>query len=320
MTAVVCDLTVEVTEVRVVARDVRSFRLAPVVGSLPPFSAGSHVVVALPCDGGARRNAYSLIGAPWASDAYTIAVRRESRGRGGSRFLHEQVAVGTRLAISRPRNAFPLVGPARHHLFVAGGIGITPFVAMAAQVARDGGSFDLHYALRDGADAAFADDLRAAHGGRVRLYRGDRGERLDLDALVRGRPLGTHLYVCGPNRLIEGAYAAARAAHWPESHLHCEVFAPPATGAPFRVALARSGGVIEVEADDTLLDALEAAGVAVEAMCRGGACGACETAIVACDGTILHADHWLTPEQRARGDRLMPCVSRFAGRTLVLDL
>lgn len=320
MSAVDTELTVEVAEIRRLARDVLGFRLAPVDGDLPPFSAGSHVVLALDTGAGVRRNAYSLTGAPWAGEAYTIAVRRESDGRGGSRHLHDRISVGDRLAMSRPRNAFPLIGPARHHLFVAGGIGITPFVSMAAQVARDGGSFDLHYAVRSEADAAFAAELAAAHGGRFRLQRGDRGERLDLAALMRGRPLGTHLYVCGPNRLIEAAFAAARAARWPETHLHCEVFAHPAGGRPFEVALARSGRVVEVGAEETLLDALEAAGVPIDSMCRGGACGACEATVIACDGTLLHADHWLTPEARGRGDRIVPCVSRFEGRSLVLDL
>lgn len=319
-------IEVVVTEIADIARDVRRFRLAAAgETALPVFSGGAHIRLRLDVDGGPRDNAYSLIPVPGPSVsgapvAWDIAVRREVAGRGGSRFLHDRVRVGDRLFASVPVNAFPLVRTARRHLFVAGGIGITPFLALMAEAVAEGREVELHYAVRGVDDGAFAGELRTRYGDRVRLYRSDHGERIDLERLVSRQKIGTHLHVCGPQRLIDGALAAARAARWPECHLHCEIFTPPAGGAPFSVTLARSGRDIRVAAEETLLDALQAAGADVDAMCRGGACGACETTVVACDGEILHADHWLSPARRTEGDRIVPCVSRFAGRRLILDL
>lgn len=315
------EIRVRVAAIEPVAAAVKRFRLVAADGGpLPMFSGGAHVVVTM--DDGHRRirNPYSLTGAPGDASAYEISVLRTEASRGGSAFLHERVAVGDGLVVSPPVNLFPVDRRARKHLFVAGGIGITPFVAMAAQLAAEGGRFELHYAMRDAASGAYAAALAAAHPGRVRLYRSAAGERLDLPGLLAHQPLGTHLYVCGPERMIDGVLAAARDAGWPEASLHAERFLAPPGGEPFEVALARSGTRLRVGEHESLLEALEAAGVDAPYLCRGGACGQCETRVVTCDGSLVHNDHYLTPEDAAAGEKIMICVSRLKGRELVLDL
>ena len=60
-------------------------------------------------------------------------------------------------------------------------------------------------------------------------------------------------------------------------------------------------------------------GVEAPYLCRGGACGQCETDVIESDGAFMHRDHWLEDEEKVLGIKIMPCVSRFDGKTLVLD-
>ena len=143
-------IEVQVTAVRQLTPVVREFSFAALDGTLPGFSCGSHVQVVLPIEGRTLRNAYSLLGDPRETGVYRIAVRLQEASRGGSRYLHEQVRVGDRLQIGAPRNLFALHSQARHHILVAGGIGITPFMAYLAELEAQGASFELHYAYRSG--------------------------------------------------------------------------------------------------------------------------------------------------------------------------
>lgn len=308
-----------VTEVSALTPLVRRLRFeAPDHRPLAPFSAGAHVVVEMPDGATLRRNAYSLISDPHDPSGYEIAVRREEAGRGGSRFLHRQVQAGDRLRVSRPVNLFALDLRARRHLMIAGGIGITPFLAQIRQALRLQLPFELHYAVRSRVEAAglaLLPDLPQIH-----VHISEEGGRMDLGALLSGQPLGTHVYTCGPEGLVAGVAETAARLGWPEAALHAEAFLAPPPGAAFEVTLARSGGTVSVGPHQSLLEALEAAGVAVDWSCRGGACGRCETDVTRCDGRIAHHDHWLGPEARAAQDRIMPCVSRFEGRQLALDL
>ena len=174
--------------------------------------------------------------------------------------------------------------------------------------------------LRSRAAGAFVDELVARFPGRVHLHVSDEGTRLDLDRLFAHQPLGTHLYVCGPQRLIDGALGAARDLGWPEQALHAEHFAAAPTGLPFLVRLAKSGRTIEVGARQSMLEALEAAGLSPDCLCRGGACGQCEVSVVAADGRLLHHDHCLSEAEKSAGRSIILCVSRFEGRELTLDL
>ncbi|MBI1217996.1 MAG: 2Fe-2S iron-sulfur cluster binding domain-containing protein [Rhodobacteraceae bacterium] len=307
----------EVTEVNDLIKRFRFVRRDG--GPMPPFSGGAHVVVEMDDHGTRRMNPYSLMGDPADSTGYCISVRRDEAGRGGSLYMHHHVRPGMQMVLGAPVNLFALDARAREHLLIAGGIGITPFIAQMAQLEALGGRFELHYAARNRALGAYMPALRAAYGDRVHTYFDDERQLIDLPALLAGQPLGTHLYVCGPKGMIGWVRASAEAAGWPRATVHHEEFLAPPVGVPFTVDLAASGKVITVGASQSLLEAIEAAGVEAPYLCRGGACGQCETAVLACDGHIQHNDHWLTDDQKASGTRIMPCVSRFEGRTLVLD-
>ncbi|PTU77837.1 oxidoreductase [Pseudomonas indoloxydans] len=315
-------IEVQVTDVRQLTPVVREFSFRAIDGTLPGFSCGSHVQVVLPTEGRTLRNAYSLLGDPHDSGVYRIAVRLQETSRGGSRYLHEQVRVGDRLQIGAPSNLFALHSQARHHILVAGGIGITPFMAyladlQASDVATPGASFELHYAYRSGLTDAYASELRERLGERFHGYDAAAGQRLDCASLFAGKPLGSHLYVCGPQRLLDELKTLAEAQGWSAGRLHWEAFAAPEPGQPFTVELARSGQRLQVPGDHSLLEALEAAGVEVPNLCRGGVCGQCTTRYLS--GEVEHRDHFL--DELQRGEALMPCVSRGGcSGTLLLDL
>ena len=307
----------EVTEVNALIRRFRFVRHDG--GPMPAFSGGAHTVVEMDDHGTRRMNPYSLMGDPADVSGYEISVRRDDAGRGGSLYLHRHVVPGLEMVISHPVNLFALDLRAKKHLMLAGGIGITPFLAQIAQLAAHGGRFELHYAARNPALCAYGDELAARHGGRVHLYYDDAGQMIDLPSLLAGQPLGTHLYVCGPKGMIAWVRATAEKAGWPRGAVHHEEFLAPPPGKVFDVTLAASGKAVTVGTHQSLLEAIEAAGVEAPYLCRGGACGQCETDVLACDGTIRHNDHWLTEAQKASGQKIMPCVSRFEGRSLVLD-
>ena len=313
-------LQVRVAEVVPVNDLVTRFRFVSRDGSpLPAFSGGAHVVVEMDDHGVRRMNPYSLMSDPDDTSGYEISVRRDDAGRGGSLFLHRQVKPGMEMVISYPVNLFPLDTRAKKHLMIAGGIGITPFLAQIAQLTRFGGRFELHYAARSRALGAYMDRLTAEHPSRVHCYFDDEGQAVDLAQVLAMQPIGTHLYVCGPKGMIAWVLSTAEAMGWPKLALHSEEFLAPGTGLSFTVELAASGKTITVGTTQSLLEAIEAAGVDAPYLCRGGACGQCETNVHKCDGTILHRDHWLTPEEQAANTKIMPCVSRFEGKTLVID-
>lgn len=313
-------LSVKVAEVVEVNDLIKRFRFVSRDGApLPAFSGGAHVVVEMDDQGTRRLNPYSLMSDPEDRSGYEISVRRDDAGRGGSLFMHNHVVPGMEIGISHPLNFFPLDSRARKHLMIAGGIGITPFLAQIKQLTHFGGKFELHYAARNAGLCAYGADLQAGHGPRVHLYYDDDGLAIALDDLLARQPIGTHLYVCGPKGMIAWVRARAEALGWPAQAVHFEEFLAPGTGAVFTAELAASGKKVTVGTHQSLLEAIEAAGVDAPYLCRGGACGQCETKVLACDGRILHRDHWLSPEEQAEGAKIMPCVSRFEGKTLVLD-
>ena len=316
----VAKLQVRVAEVVPVNDLITRFRFVARDGSeLPAFSGGAHTVVEMDDHGTRRMNPYSLMSDPEDRLGYEISVRRDDAGRGGSLFMHQHVKPGMEMVISYPVNLFALDNRAKKHLMIAGGIGITPFLAQIAQLSHFGGKFELHYSARSKALGAYMDRLTAAHPDRVHCYFDDQGQQIDLASILSMQPIGTHLYVCGPKGMINWVLSTAEGMGWPKLALHSEEFIAPGTGAPFQVELAASGKTITVGPTQSLLEAMEAAGVDAPYLCRGGACGQCETNVIKCDGTILHRDHWLTPEEQAANTKIMPCVSRFEGKTLVID-
>lgn len=316
------DFAVRVTKITPVAEAIRRFRFERLDGGrLPVFSGGAHVVVSMNDGGHTRRNAYSLMSDPADPSAYEISVRKAEDSRGGSLFLHEKVREGDVLSIGVPVNLFSPDWRGRKHILVAGGIGVTPFMAMMAQFEREGIAFELHYAVRTRARGAYLDDLVARYGaGRVKVYVSEEGARIPLEDILVRQPLGTHLYVCGPERMIDGVIEAGLAAGWPASSLHAERFLTPPPGKPFTVELTRSRRTVPVGEHESILEALEAAGVEAPYLCRGGACGQCETEVAACEGVILHNDVYLSDAEKAGGRKIMICVSRIEGQRVALEL
>jgi ferredoxin-NADP reductase len=288
-------------------------------GLLPTFSGGAHTVVEMRDGDITRMNPYSLMSDPMDQTAYTISVRRDDEGRGGSLFMHNNVKVGDRMVVSNPVNLFSLDLRAKKHLFLAGGIGITPFLAQIKQLERFNGNWELHYACRNAALGSYVDELTDHYPNATHVYYDDNDQRIDLVNLLDGQPLGTHIYVCGPKGMIDWVRKTAAGEGWPRESIHYEEFLAPQSGKPFEVKLAVSNIVIQVGEQESLLEAIERAGVDAPYLCRGGACGQCETQVIDYTGNFIHRDHWLDDAEHASGDKIMPCVSRFEGKILVLD-
>jgi len=305
-----------VAEIRAEPGDVRVITLEhPSRPHLPPFGAGAHVDLHLP---NGRVRQYSLMGDEKDRSRYLIGVKREPEGRGGSAWLHDQLALGDILPVSSPRSHFALA-PGTSHLLLAGGIGITPLLAMGRRLKETGQHFHLHYFARSRASTPLLSDISQALESRhVSLHFDDEpATQCDLVALLAPRQDDQQLYYCGPAGFMRAISAAA--AHWPEEAVHFEAFAAPRdedfTPEPFTLRLASSGALLPVPAGESALEALRSVGIALPSACENGACGTCECGYL--DGEALHRDGVLRPS--ARANRFIPCVSRAKG-TLTLDL
>jgi dimethylamine monooxygenase subunit B len=316
------DMTVRVSAITQVAERVKRFRFQRTDGQdMPVFSGGAHVVVAMRDGDLLRRNPYSLMSSPVDRSAYEISVLRVEQSRGGSAFLHEKLKVGDTLSLSQPLNLFPFDRRGKKHLFLAGGIGITPFMAMMDQMNLENLNFELHYAVRTRGHGAYWQELQKRYGNhRVHVYCDAEKLFIPIESLLAGQSIGTHLYVCGPAGMIDGVLNQATKLGWPAQNLHSERFLAPPPGQPFFAQLKRSNKSVTVGSHQSMLEAIEAAGIDAPYLCRGGACGQCETSVLGCDGAIEHNDHFLEPEDKASGKKIMICVSRIKGREINLDL
>jgi vanillate O-demethylase ferredoxin subunit len=285
--------------------------------TLPRWTPGSHID--LQCGDVIRH--YSLCGSPDDSDQYHIAVLLERDSRGGSRFVHEKIAVGDVLMVRGPRNHFRLDDGAEHYLLIAAGIGITPVIAMADALKARSASYELHYAGRSTAAMAFLARLQRDHSANLTIYPKDR-IALSLDDLLPAHRPGTRVYACGPQRLLDDLTRVTDG--WPLDAVRVEHFSgslaklDPTVERAFDVTLVRGQRTVHVGADTTVLSALRAVGVRVESTCEEGLCGSCETTVLA--GRLDHRDRVLSAAERAAGQKMMICCSRAASGDLVLDL
>lgn len=309
---------IRITEIFKEAENILGFKFEDVQGrGLPTWSAGAHVEL---CHGGYERK-YSLCGK--AGDAYQIAILREDEGKGGSRYFHETLRQGTELLMRGPRNHFHLNETAPYYLLIAGGIGITPVLAMADRLKTLGRAYHLHYAGHSTDSMAFLERLEAEHSQTLSLYARDKGQRMNLAALVTALPEGSQIYSCGPERMIEELDRLS--ATLPEGTLHFEAFTggktllDPAKEHEFEIELADSGLTIHVPADQTVLEALHKAGIDLACDCREGLCGSCEASVLS--GMVDHRDSVLTSAEKTAMNRMMTCCSRARlGENLKLAL
>ena len=303
-----------VTRAERIAADIHLFELRDPAGAeLPEFSPGAHVSVHAP-NGMLRK--YSLANDPAERDRYLIAVKREQGGRGVSESMIRDATVGSELAVAAPVNNFALAKSPHGHTFVAGGIGITPIMAMIRHLAATGGRFKLYYCTRSAAATAFRDELMSDFHGQVVIHHdaGDPAKALDLWPILE-KPKG-HLYCCGPRGLMQAVRDMT--GHWLPSAVHFEAFtdaAPRPDDRPFMVWLARTDATIEVPVGTTILEALRARGLDVPSSCESGTCGTCRTKLIA--GEADHRDLVLADDERA--GNIMVCVSRALSDTLVID-
>lgn len=289
--------------------------------ALPPYQAGAHIEVDVR-PGLIRR--YSLCGDPRDVSRYRIAVQRDPHSRGGSQTIHSSWAVGDIVTVSAPRNNFPLTVVDAPTILVAGGIGITPILAMALELARQQRPFELHYTARSASVMVFRQQLAdGPFRKNVRFYFDDASadQRFSIPRLIESLPKTAHIYVCGPtglnSRLIQAAYHAG----FQSRQLHQEAFAVPKSdinNQPFTVEIPSTQAQFTIPADQTILEALEQEGIFIPNMCRQGICGICITNVLS--GSIDHRDDYLTPDERAKNDAMLPCCSRAAAGHLVLDL
>jgi len=286
----------------------------PAGGSLPGWEPGAHIDL---CLGPDLVRQYSLCGTPGGS-SWRVAVLREPDGRGGSAFVHDTLKAGGTVTVAGPRNHFPLV-PAVDYLFVAGGIGITPLLPMIASVTHTEATWRLLYGGRSRASMAFLPELPAVDTVSVRPQ--DEFGLLDLQSALAGATARTAVYCCGPEPLIAAVEKACAARGLPEPHVERFAAKPvddTEVDRAFSVVLRRSGDRYDIPVGKSILEVLEAGGVAVDSSCTEGVCGTCETVVL--EGAVVHRDSLLTEAERAAGTHMMICVSRAASDVLVLDL
>jgi phthalate 4,5-dioxygenase reductase component len=284
---------------------------------LPEFSAGAHIAIRVP-NGLLRK--YSLCNDPSERDRYLVAVKREVNGRGGSTNLIDGVKAGDELMVTAPINDFGLPPRAQDFLFIAGGIGITPIMAMIREVLAQKKRFRLYYCSRSPETTAFRDELGAPeYAGKVTIHydQGDPSASLDLKPILAERKNREHLYCCGPRPLMEAVREMTD--HWSPTAVHFEAFSEAEThkagDKPFKVKLARTGEVLDVPTDKTILEVLRAHGLEVPSSCETGTCGTCRTKMLA--GEADHRD--LVLAEHERKDTVMICVSRAKTDEITID-
>ena len=284
---------------------------------LPEFSAGAHIAVRVP-NGLLRK--YSLCNDPVERDRYQVAVKREENGRGGSCSLIDDAKVGDRLTVTAPVNDFGLPPRAQDFLFIAGGIGVTPIMAMIKQITSEGKRFRLFYCSRTPEVTAFREELSAAQfkdAVTIHYDQGDASRSLDLQPILAERKNREHLYCCGPRPLMEAVRAMTD--RWSPTSVHFEAFSEAEThkadDKPFKVTLARSGVVLDVPTTKTILEVLREHGLEVPSSCETGTCGTCRTRML--EGEADHRDLVLADHERK--DNIMICVSRARGEDITID-
>jgi len=311
------EVDLKVAARREVAEGVVELTLVDPAGEeLPSWTAGAHIDLVL---APSLTRQYSLCGSVADGSSWKVGVLRDPESRGGSAYVHEELAEGTTVRVRGPRNHFPLVASPRYQ-FIAGGIGITPILAMIEAAEARGADWSLLYGGRTRASMAFLDRLEG--DPRVTLAPRDEADRFDLDALLGAPQPDTLVYCCGPGALLDAAEEAC--AGWPEGSVHLERFAAKQVVASadaldsFEVECSRSGVTVTVPEGTSIFDAVEKAGVDVLGSCMEGICGTCEADVL--EGDPDHRDSILSKSERERGDTIMLCVSRSLSKRLVLDV
>ncbi|WP_437773584.1 PDR/VanB family oxidoreductase [Arthrobacter sp. KNU40] len=311
---------VAVTRLEPVAESVLLIELArPDGGNLPAWTPGAHIEMDL---AGKWKRQYSLCGDPEDLSRWQVAVLKEPDSRGGSRYVHEQLACDDKIIVTGPLNRFEFV-EAQQYLFIGGGIGITPLIPMIASAEQSGVDWSLVYGGRSLGSMSFVDHLRETYSEKVRIVPQDTDGFPDIDYLLNHRRPGEHVYCCGPEGLLNAVESAYNKLGYPEDELHMERFrGTPNSARPddqaILVTVASTGEELTVGPQCSILGTLVKAGYEVDSSCEEGTCGSCELGVLA--GIPEHRDSVLSKNERDAGKTIIVCVSRSAGSTLTLDL
>ncbi|MBI3730628.1 MAG: pyridoxamine 5'-phosphate oxidase family protein [Burkholderiales bacterium] len=313
-------LELVITAMRQLSPRIRAYELRDPAGKdLPAVGAGAHLRVPVLLAGGqAATRHYSISSAAGQTDSYEIAVLAEPKGRGGSKAVHDLYTLGMHLHCDLPRNDFALHAHAAPAILITGGIGITAIKPMAEQLATQGRPYTLHYAGREFSAMAYCAELQIQLGASLHLYAADQQQRLDMHKIMEEASKDSLFYICGPASMIAAALSTAAALGIDQQRVRYERFAVQKStqDEEIRVELARSKKVIHVRADQTILQAVRAHGVAAQAECETGNCGTCAVKLLG--GQAQHRDAVLTEAEQK--DRICICVSRAQAGELVLDL
>ncbi len=307
----------KVIEIETPAPDIRLVTFA-VEGLTSGFDPGSHTNIKVMINGAPAIRTYTVI--PSGPGTLAIAVKLHPNSRGGSAYVWT-LRCGDETEMTEPENRFELSWRASHYLLIAGGVGVTPIYGMAKALASRGQSLRMVYGAKDAASMAFAPELKELLGERLATFSHDDGEAFDLTAEFAALPADGEVYICGPLGLLEAAKTAWRTAGRPASRLRYEVFGDNGRFAeqPFEVDVAGFGTTVAVRADQTMLEALQEAGVPMIFDCRRGECGLCAVKIVSSTSELDHRDVFFSQEERRDDPRICACVSRARGGRLVID-
>lgn len=288
-------------------------------GALPEFSAGAHIDVHVSSD---LVRQYSLCNKPGVNKHYRIGVLSEPKSRGGSSQIYQDFNIGKVIKISEPRNLFELDDKAECSLLIAGGIGITPLIAMAYELESKGKAFQLHYCMRSRGVGAFVEELEEQFPGKVVCHYDDEDEAqlFSPEETFQHQDVATHIYVCGPSGFMDWVINAATSANYPNQQIHFEYFnkTVDVSGMDFEVHCAKSDVTVNVGEQQTIVQALSAAGIKVDVSCEQGICGTCITDVL--EGEPEHRDQFLTDEEKEDNDQIALCCSRAKNKRLVIDL
>ncbi len=300
----------KVQKTEYVTPTIKTFTFASESEKLPHFGAGSHISLKLPM--GKRQ--YSLINDPLQDESeYTIAVKNVGTEGGGSSFLHHHVKPGETIEVASPENYFQIRTEARRHLFLAAGIGITPFLSMMAFLSHTGQSFDLYYAGSSASECAFYSTIKKRYPDQAHFYFMEREQKeKELQNVLRNQCIGTHIYICGPSAFMDHYITYCKGLGYPDENIHSERFRPSSTiqnPKAFQVTEEQSAKTLYVNSNQSLLEALIDEGITVPYACRMGVCGTCEVEV--CNGSVLHNETFLTEEEKK--EKMLACVSRGEG-------
>ncbi len=312
-------IQVEITKAEEIAQGVMRYEFRkPDKGDLPEWQAGAHLDLVVAPE---FLRQYSMCGAPADRSKYEIAVLREDAGRGGSKLMHRIFSEGRTVFVSHPINHFALDPYATKTILMGGGIGITPMIAMAHELHASGRDFVLHYSGRSRANMGFLPELAAMPwADKVHLHITDENSRADFDRLLAGYEPGWHIYTCGADRYMASVLDAACRSGFPEDAQHLEYFSVPEQpdyeNYDFTLKLVKSGKTLQVPADKTAVDVLNANGFSVDVKCSDGICGVCKCGVIS--GDVEHRDFVLSKAQRETN--IILCQSRAADKDGVIEI